>query len=78
MPSRYDTPRNRLRMERLRAVQAQCGKTLNQIVYRWLLQQEPAILPLTSPSNRQQMSENLGALDFALTAEQMRLLNQLD
>jgi aryl-alcohol dehydrogenase-like predicted oxidoreductase len=78
MAARYHTPRNAQRFQRLHEVQAQTGKTLNQIVYRWLLQQQPAILPLTSPSTEAQMTENLGALDFVLSAEQMGLLNWVE
>ena len=77
IPQRYSTQRNTERFKRLHSVREQTGKTINQIVYRWLLQQDPPIIPLTSPSTKEQMEENLGALDFELSEEQMRLLNKL-
>jgi len=75
MAPRYNTQRNEERFKRLYTIQEQTGKTLNQIVYRWLLQHKHPILPLTSPSTMQQMEENLGALDFELSKDQMDLLN---
>jgi len=77
IPQRYSTQPNTERLKRLHIVQEQTGKTINQIVYRWLLQQNLPIIPLTSPSTRKQMEENLGALDFELSEEQMQRLNNL-
>ena len=77
IPRCYSTPRNAERFKRLHFVQEQTGKTINQIVYRWLLQQNPPVLPLTSPSTKKQMEENLGSLDFELSEEQMHFLNNL-
>jgi aryl-alcohol dehydrogenase-like predicted oxidoreductase len=63
------------RLEALRAVAQESGATVNQVVLRWLLQSSPAILPLIAASDEAQLQENLSALNFELSAEQMEFLN---
>lgn len=63
------------RLAALRSVAQETGATVNQVVLRWLIQSSPAILPLIAASDEAQLQENLAALDFALSAEQMESLN---
>jgi len=71
----YSGPDSDARLMALRAVAAETGATLNQVVYAWMLQSTPAVIPLMAASNDAQMTENLAALDVTLTANQMARLN---
>jgi len=75
LPDTYDNDDNQTRLDALRAVAAETGTTLNQVVLRWLMQSTPAVIPLVAASSEAQLQENLGALAFELTAEQMQRLN---
>jgi aryl-alcohol dehydrogenase-like predicted oxidoreductase len=63
------------RLAALRAVAAETGATVNQVIYAWLLAQEPAIIPLTAPTTLEQFKENIKGLDVVLSAEQLERLN---
>jgi aryl-alcohol dehydrogenase-like predicted oxidoreductase len=63
------------RLEALRTVAQERGVTVNQVVLRWMLQSSPAILPLIAASDEPQLAENVGALNFELSAQQMEFLN---
>ena len=63
------------RIEMLRAVATEIGATLNQVVLAWMLGSDPLVLPLIAASTKEQMGENLEAVDIVLTDEQMERLN---
>lgn len=63
------------RIETLRAVATETNATLNQVVLAWMLGSDPRVLPLISASTKEQMEENLKALDIVLTDEQMERLD---
>lgn len=75
MPSGYDSPDNRQRLQVLNQVAEEIGATANQVVLCWMLQSSPSVLPLIAASTEAQLSENIRALDFELSAEQMERLN---
>lgn len=52
------------------------GKSVAQIVLRWLVQQEIAIIPKTWDFNH--LEENISIYDFDLTREEMNLIDSLD
>jgi len=62
------------RLSTLRSVAAEIGVTPNQVILAWML--HDGVLPLIAASTREQMQENLDALDITLTAEQMKRLNE--
>jgi len=66
-------PDNDKRLEVLRAVASETGGTVNQVILCWMLQR--GIIPLIAASDESQLGENLGALQFELTADQMDRLN---
>jgi aryl-alcohol dehydrogenase-like predicted oxidoreductase len=72
----YLGPDTDARLATLRAVAAEVGATANQAVYAWMMQSDPLVIPLMAASTDDQMKENLGALDIALSAEQMGKLNE--
>jgi aryl-alcohol dehydrogenase-like predicted oxidoreductase len=62
------------RVERVNAVQRELaeryGRTPSQIALRWLLHQ-PGVLPIPGAKNARQATENVGALEFELTADDL-------
>ena len=52
------------------------GKTIGQVVLRWLLQRGIICIPKTV--KRERMEENFGVFDFELTQEDMDLIKTLD
>jgi aryl-alcohol dehydrogenase-like predicted oxidoreductase len=72
----YLGPDTDARLAALRAVAGEVGATANQVVYAWMMQSDPPVIPLMAASTDEQMKENLGALDVTLGAEQMDRLNE--
>lgn len=63
------------RLSALRAVADETGASVHQVIFAWMMQHEQSVLPVFSASNAEQMREDLGALDVALTDDQMTRLN---
>ena len=49
--------------------------TPNQVIFAWMLQSDPPVIPLMAASTDEQMEENLAALDLKLSDAQMTRLN---
>ncbi len=75
-PEQYLGPDSDARLAALHAVTGEMGATANQIVYAWMIQSTPPVIPLMAASNDAQMTENLGALDVNLSEAQMTRLNE--
>ena len=52
------------------------GKSVVQVVLRWLVQQGVAVIPKTR--NFEHLKENIDILDFELSAEEMAIIDSLD
>lgn len=52
------------------------GKTVAQVVLRWLMQQ-PNVIPIPRSSNPGRQAENLAIFDFTLNADEMRRIHAL-
>ncbi|MBG0771862.1 MAG: aldo/keto reductase, partial [Anaerolineaceae bacterium] len=76
--SSYDTQDNRQRLERLKVVADDLGITLPQVVLAWMLNRDPAVLPITTASQKAHLLENLGAVEVEIAPEQMDFLNFTD
>ncbi|QRN82363.1 aldo/keto reductase [Chloroflexota bacterium] len=74
----YDTQANRQRLERLKVVADDLGVTLHQAVLGWMLNRDPAVLPITTASKKAHLLENLGALAVEIAPDQMDFLNFTD
>jgi aryl-alcohol dehydrogenase-like predicted oxidoreductase len=74
MPGQYAGPDTDARLAALAAVAAEASATVHQVIFAWMMQRQPALLPVFSASNAEQMREDLGALDVTLSAEQMARL----
>ncbi len=64
------------RLSALKKIAHESGATINQIILAWMLQSEPCVIPLVATSTKEQMQENLAALEIKLSAEQMNDLNR--
>lgn len=63
------------RLAVLKSVSNEIGATANHVVYAWMMQSQPPVIPLLAASTLEQMEENIGALDIELSAEDMVCLN---
>jgi len=75
IPNQYLGPDTDVRLATLRAVAEEVGATANQVVYAWMMQSDPPVIPLVGASTIEQLEENLGVLEVTLTAEQMKHLD---
>jgi aryl-alcohol dehydrogenase-like predicted oxidoreductase len=57
------------------AIAAETGRTVPQIAINWLLQRPTVSTVLVGARNEQQFIENLGAIGWALSADQMARLD---
>lgn len=71
----YLGPDSDRRLAALSAVAAELGVSPNQVILAWMLDGDPPVLPLIAASTREQLAENIAALEVALTAEHMARLN---
>lgn len=71
----YDAfPENWRRLERLRNLSAQIGRSLSAITTAYVRDSLPIAIPLCSYSSLEQLEESMDALNFKLTKEQIRYL----
>ena len=75
IPVQYQGPDADARLAALRAVATEVGATPVQVMYAWMLQSSPPVLPLVSAGSREQLDENLGALAVTLSDARMKILN---
>ncbi|HSN74110.1 MAG TPA: aldo/keto reductase [Anaerolineae bacterium] len=57
------------------AVAAELGRTPSQVAINWVRQQSPNIIPVLGARRLAQIEDNLGVLDFHLSAEQLARLS---
>ena len=62
--------------ESIRPIAEKYNKSIPQVILRWLIQQNISIIPKTW--NLKHLNENISVFDFALTNEEMRLIDNLD
>jgi aryl-alcohol dehydrogenase-like predicted oxidoreductase len=74
VPAQYAGPDSDKRLAALKAVAAESGATLNQVIIAWMLQGDPPMLPIIAGSRPEQVRENLGALNVKLTDDQVERL----
>jgi aryl-alcohol dehydrogenase-like predicted oxidoreductase len=74
-PEEYRGPDTDARLATLCEVAQEMGGTANQILYAWMMQSDPPVIPLMAASTDEQIKENLGALEMNLSDAQMSRLN---
>lgn len=75
LPDGYISPDNEARLQVLRDVAKEIDATPNQVILCWMRQSSPSVIPLIAASTIAQIDENIGALSFELSAEQMERLD---
>ncbi len=74
-PEQYIGPDTDTRLATLHAIAEEKDATANQIVYAWMMQSDPIVIPLMAASTDEQIEENLGAFEIELSDAQMSRLN---
>ncbi|MBM7790989.1 aldo/keto reductase [Tenggerimyces flavus] len=72
----YAHPTAYVRFEELRKVANELGATPNQVVLAWMLQKDPAVIPLFGASSVDQLDEALAAVDLDIDEETIERLDQ--
>jgi aryl-alcohol dehydrogenase-like predicted oxidoreductase len=62
-------------VELLRQIGDRYGKTPSQVALRWLIENEN-VLPIPGAKNSRQAAENVGALSFSLTPDEVEMLSK--
>jgi len=75
VPSQYAGPEADVRLDALESVASEVGATQNQVVIAWMRQSDPPMIPVIAGSRREQVLENIDALDIRLTADQITRLD---
>ena len=78
IPAQYAGPEAEDRLGALRHVALEPGATANQVLIAWMRQRDPPVLPIVAASRREQLLEDMAALDLRLTDEQVRKLDTAD
>jgi len=68
-------PQNEMRRKRLEQVADETGWTINQVIYAWMINSNPQVIPLVAVTRMEHLKENLSASDLTLSKEQMDYLN---
>lgn len=76
IPPQYHSNEMTERLRVLDEVAMETGADRNMVVYAWLLQGEPRIIPLTAPTTIHQLAQNLKALEVRLSPDQVRRLTE--
>jgi aryl-alcohol dehydrogenase-like predicted oxidoreductase len=71
----YDDERLFKIVDALDGVAAETGKTITQVALNWLLQRPTVANIIVGARNEEQLIQNIGAVGWALTADQMAKLN---
>lgn len=74
LPEKYETLENQRRLTNLIQVAQELNATLNQVVFAWLIQGSPGIIPVMAASSLVQLEENLAATTLKLTSEHLAYL----
>ena len=75
IPAQFAGPEADIRIETLKAVAAEAGCKLNQVIIAWMRQSTPPVLPIIAGSRTEQLDENIAALNITLTRDQMQRLD---
>ena len=75
VPAQFAGPDADTRLAALTAVADEVEATPNQVIIAWMRQSGPPVLPIIAGSKPEQLTENIAALDVALSDEQMQRLD---
>jgi aryl-alcohol dehydrogenase-like predicted oxidoreductase len=75
VPAQFAGPESDERLQALRSLASEIGRTPNQVIIAWMRQSRPAIRPIIAASRIEQLAENIAALEITLSDEQMQRLD---
>jgi aryl-alcohol dehydrogenase-like predicted oxidoreductase len=75
LPAQFAGPDANARLDTLKAVANEVGRTPNQVIIAWMRQSKPSILPIIAASRIEQLKENITALELTLSSDQMQRLD---
>lgn len=75
IPEQYRGSDTDIRLATLDAIAKEMNATVNQIVYAWMIQSNPSVIPLMAASSDEQIEEIMGALEIKLSDNQISRLN---
>ncbi len=73
----YLTDRNFAIADEVARVAGELGRTPSQVAIAWARQKSPRILPIVGATRSSQLKDNLACLEFELSAEQIRRLDEV-
>ncbi len=68
-------PQNVERRRRLEQVASETGRTVNQVIYAWMMGSTPPVIPLVAVSKLEHLKEDLASSEFELSKSQMETLD---
>lgn len=75
LPEQYVSADSEARLAVLQEIAEEVGGTGHQVIYAWMWQSQPPVIPILGVSSLAQLTENLGALKVRLTDKQMARLD---
>jgi aryl-alcohol dehydrogenase-like predicted oxidoreductase len=75
MPAQYAGAEAEERLAVLRAIAAETGASVNQVLIAWMLHSDPPVLPIVAGSGCEQLAENIASLDVKLDDDQFHRLD---
>lgn len=72
----YQGPDTEKRLSLLDKIAAETGATRNQLVYYWLMNRDPAAIPLIAATTDEQFEEAVGSLELDLDDEVIKLMTE--
>jgi aryl-alcohol dehydrogenase-like predicted oxidoreductase len=72
----FKRPQNAERGARLEKVAKERGWTVNQVIYRWMMQLSPRIIPLVAATSAKHLEEDLTAAELRLSEAEVEFLNR--
>ncbi|KAG0031939.1 hypothetical protein BGZ82_006732 [Podila clonocystis] len=73
----FADPKNWRILDEVRAIAAECDKTPAQVALNWTMQKPGITAPLLGVRTMEQLEDNLSALEFTLSSEQMSRLDEV-
>lgn len=73
---KYLSPKNQTIVQAVLKVAREINRTPAQVSLRWIMQKSPRIIPIIGAKTLAQFEDNMKCLEFALSDEHFRLLNE--
>jgi aryl-alcohol dehydrogenase-like predicted oxidoreductase len=78
IPEEYVNTENRVKRDVVSDIADRRGLNGNQVVLAWMLERDQPTVPVIGVSTREQLDQNLGALDVEFTPEERRRLDSVE